>query len=577
MKKNKIVQFFKWLIVISIIAFVVLTIVFDFSTRIEKPIIKDRSVIKLQRVEKATNFYLVDNNMLRKNRYGLWELYLEGKPFDMGVANGKLAKELIEVQENAFVEQINKMIPSKFYLHFLKYFIAWFDRDIDEYIPEAYKEEIYGISLSCSDKYNFIAPPYQRMLNYHGAHDIGHALTDLAMVGCTSFGANKGQQSDDLIVGRNFDFYVNDDFAKNKIVAFVNPDEGYKFAYITWASMIGVVSGMNEKGLTVSINAAKSAIPTKAATPISILARYILQHAQNIADAQNIASKFQTFVSESILIGSAQDDDVVIIEKSPVKMGFYSTDTNFIICANHYQSTTFANDPRNIENIKNSPSLYRENRCKQLIRETLKEEIFEQDQAVAILRDKEGLNNKNIGLGNEKAMCQLISHHSIIFKPKELKMWVSTNPWQLGNYVCYDLNKVFDNVKSLRPTQPLDDPGLIINKDTFLDSKSYFNFLKFKELKGKVLQAIRSKEKLPDDQNIIFGMINANPNYYYGYKLAGDYYFSFNNLNKALSFYKLSLTKEYENTNSKDEVLKRMDEIKKKSLDGENNVTTLNR
>ena len=348
MKKNRITQFFKWLVVILIIVFVLLAIAFDFSTRIDEPVIKDRTALKLQRVKKDNNFYLVDNNMLRKNRYGLWEMYLEGKPFDMGVASGKLTKELIDIQEHAFVEQINKMIPSKFYLHFLKYFIAWFDRDIDEYIPESYKEEIYGISLSCSDEYNFIAPPYQRMLNYHGAHDIGHALTDLAMVGCTSFGVNKGQHSDDLIVGRNFDFYVNDDFAKNKIVAFVNPDEGYKFAYVTWASMIGVVSGMNEKGLTVTINAAKSDIPTKAAMPISILARYILQHAQNIAEARKITNHAQTFVSESILIGSAQDDDVAIIEKSPVKTGFFTTDTNFIVCANHYQSAAFANNPKKI-------------------------------------------------------------------------------------------------------------------------------------------------------------------------------------------------------------------------------------
>lgn len=540
-------------------------LVFDFTTRIDVPVVKDMSVITLQRVKKANDFYLVDNNMLRKNRYGLWEMYLEGKPFDMGVANGKLTKELIEVQEHAFVEQINKMIPSKFYLHFLKYFIAWFDRDIDEYIPEPYKEEIYGISLSCSDEYNFIAPPYQRMLNYHGAHDIGHALTDLAMVGCTSFGVNKGQQSDNLIVGRNFDFYVNDDFAKNKIVAFVHPDEGYKFAYVTWASMIGVVSGMNEKGLTVTINAAKSDIPTKAATPISILARYILQHAQNIAEARKIANDFQTFVSESVLIGSAQDDNVAIIEKSPVKTGFFTTDTNFIVCANHYQSAAFANDQKNLENIKTSPSLYRENRCKQLIREAEKQGNFNQVQAASVLRDKAGLNNINIGLGNEKAMCQLISHHSVIFKPKQLKMWVSTNPWQLGSYVCYDLNEVFNNVKSIRPGQPLDEPGLAINKDPFLDSQPYFGFLKFKKLKNTVMQSIHSKEKLTDEQNILFGMLNANPDYYYGYKLAGDYYYTFDNPKKSLSFYKMSLTKEYENANTKNEVLKRVDELQKKT------------
>ena len=559
-KKNRLTRFLKWFIAILIVVFVVLAIVFDYATRIDTPAITDSSVLRLKRIKKADNFYLVDENMLRKNRFGLWEMYLEGKPFDMGVANGKLTKELIEVQENAFVEQIDQMIPSRFYVNFLKYFIAWFDRDIDEYIPDAYKEEIYGVSFSCSDKFDFIAPAYQRMLNYHGAHDIGHALSDLAMVGCTSFGVNKGENSDELIVGRNFDFYINDDFAHNKIVAFVNPDDGYKFAYVTWASMIGVVSGMNEKGLTVTINAAKSDIPTKAATPISIVARYILQHAQNIAEARKIANEFQTFVSESILIGSAQDDEVAIIEKSPTKTGFFTTDTNFIVCANHYQSSTFANDPMNIENIKNSASLYRENRCKQLIREEEKQGGFKQQQAAVVLRDKSGLDGVNIGLGNEKAMCQLISHHSVIFKPKQLKMWVSTNPWQLGAYVCYDLSKVFKIVKTLKPTEPLDEYRDTIGKDPFYDSPEYYNFLKFKGFKKEVHQAIKNKTGLADEQNVIFGMINANPQYYLSYKLAGDYFYALGDKEKANGFYKMSLDKEFENQQVKDKVLKRLNE-----------------
>jgi len=564
-KKNRFVTFLKWFVVLTIVVFVVLAVIFDFTTRIEVPEVSNVFSLKLQRVKKAENFYIVDDNILRKNRFGLWEMYLEGKPFDMGVASGKLTKELIKVQEDAFVEQINKLVPSKFYLNFLKYFVAWFDRDIDDYIPEPYKKEIYGISFSCSHQYDFIAPPYQRMLNYHGAHDIGHALVDLAMVGCTSFGVNKGEQSDDLIVGRNFDFYVNDDFAKNKIVAFVNPDNGYKFAYVTWASMIGGVSGMNEKGLTVTINAAKSDIPTKAATPISIVARSILQHAQNISEARKIAGSFQTFVSESILIGSAQDDDVAIIEKSPSKTGFYKTDSNFIVCANHYQSSTFANDPMNIQNIKNSPSLYREERCKQLIKQAEKEGRFEEAQAAMVLRDRSGLKGQDIGLGNEKAMCQLLSHHSVIFKPKQLKMWVSTSPWQLGKYVCYDLNKVFNKVKSLQPGQLLDEESDTIYADPFLNSPGYNDFLLFKKLKSEVRNAIKERKPLLDGQNILQKMISSNPQYYYSYKLTGDYYYALGDKKQAVKFYKSSLKKVYENTWSKEEVMKRIAEVENNS------------
>lgn len=158
-------------------------------------------------------------------------------------------------------------------------------------VPEEYQTEIYGVSQYTSHDFDNIAPQYQRSLYLHAAHDIGHALQDLALVGCSSFAAGEKSEDANLILGRNFDFYVNDAFAENKIIAFVNPEEGNQFMMVTWPGMIGAVSGMNIQGLTVTINAGKSKIPMSAKTPISILTREILQHASTIDEAIAIAKK----------------------------------------------------------------------------------------------------------------------------------------------------------------------------------------------------------------------------------------------------------------------------------------------
>lgn len=552
---GKIVLYALGAIILALVAF---AIYFKIDTKITPPKIKDLSALKEVRDTLGPDYYSIGNNWLRKNKYGLWEMYLEGSPFDMGVASGKLTKELIYKQEEAFVQQIKTMIPSAFYLKFLRYFIAWFNRDIDEYIIPEYQKEIYGISFSASDKFDYIGSNYERMLNYHAAHDIGHALKDLALVGCTSFAANLGFPDSSLIIGRNFDFYINDAFAKNKIVVFVNPEKGHQFAYVTWASMIGVVSGMNEEGLTVTINAGKSDIPTKAATPISLLAREILQYAGNFNEAIAIAKKRKIFVSESLLIGSAADDNAIIIEKSPSKMDVFTTDNNFLVCSNHFQGKAFSNVPENIKYIQESPSLYRQERAEQLVKNA---DTVNYLEAASILRDRKGLNGESIGIGNEKTMAQMISHHSVIFIPLKRQMWVSTHPYQLGKYLEYNLNKIFGKDFPLPLIHGVYDSAFTIPADPFLNSRAFADFKLFKQDKKQIEDATDDDHRLNNEDQFIEHFVALDPDYYLGYKLAGDYYYNFDEPEKAKYYYNLSLTKEFENTIAKKHVDDRLKEI----------------
>lgn len=544
--------------IIVIVLFVAaLIITFNVKTKLTPPKIDDLSILEVVRENPAPDFYKIGNSWLRKNNFGLWEMYLEGSPFEIGVINGKLTKELIKIQEDAFVEQINTLIPSKSYLKFLKYFIGWFNRDIDEYIPEEYLQEIYGVSFGAADGYEYIGNNYERMLNYHGAHDIGHALHSLALVGCTSFAANMHTDDSTMIIGRNFDFYINETFAENKIIAFVNPKKGHKFMYVTWASMIGVVSGMNEQGLTVTINAAKSDIPTKATMPISLLAREILQYAGNIEEAISIAKKRETFVSESIFIGSASDHNTIIIEKSPSNLGIYSSDNNNIVCSNHFQSDVFSSDSNNIKYIEESASEYRELRCQQLIND--KQEI--DFTAVAdILRDYNGIDGVNIGIGNEKTMAQIISHHSIIFLSEKLRTWVSTSPYQFGEYLSYNLDQVF-NTFNINQNTILYDSAFNIEPSNFLNTSEYNNFKKYKNLRKALQTNIKEGTRIDNESEFMEDLINSNVEYYQGYVLAANYFYALNEKQKALTYYKKSLDKEFENTTTKTLVEERVAEI----------------
>jgi len=461
-------------------------------------------------------------------------MYLEGTPYERGLIYGVLAKELMEKQEVHFVAQIREIIPNSFFLQILKGFVAWFNKDIYKYVQEENLQEIYGVSQSFSDQFNYIGPKYYRILNYHAAHDIGHALTDLNMVGCTSFAVNDSLSEDStLLIGRNFDFYMGDAFAEDKLIIFMNPDKGYKFASYAWAGLTGVVSGINEKGITVTLNASKSDIPYGAKEPISLLAREILQYAATIQQADSIAKRRETFVSESLLIGSAQDNKAAIIEKSPTKMDLYSSESDVLVCANHYQGSAFIKDSVNIKNLDETDSKARFDRMNQLL---VRNYPMDVGRAAEILRDKKGLNDTFIGYGNSRSLNQLIAHHGVIFKPAEQKIWISTPPYQLGEFICYDLRDVFSHSATFKAID-----SLAIKADTFLLSEDYKKFEAFKITRQKIHKYVMLGIPFKLTHAEEFAMVKNNPESYVTYLTLGDYFQKEKNYDKALGYYQESL------------------------------------
>ena len=449
------------------------------------------------------------SSSLRIDPDGLYEMRVCGGPFERGEAIGKLGEDLLYQQEKAFADKLFEMVPSSRYRAFLHYFITIFNRRMGASVPLEYRQEIKAMSASCTHEFDEFGSPYERQMQYHSAHDIGHVMQDYMLVGCTSF-AVWGRESADssLLMARNFDFYMGEEFAKNKLVLFEKPDSGYAYVSVTWPGMLGVVSGMNTQGLAVTINASKLEVPSSSATPISILVKSILQYASNIEEAETIAASFKTFVCESILVGSANDGRAVIIEKTPSAMGIYSPEGDSessrvtaassanmvsqlggavesvrqgvaspsaadgsphgcgsgsgrladfssgnsaasldeasvvtrVICTNHYQSDRFRDDPVNVENIRVSDSGYRYRRVQQLLDSLGSIDYL---KAAAVLRDIRGVDGEDVGYCNDLSINQMLAMHSVIFKPAEKKIWVSTSPWQFGKFVCFDLDEVF--------------------------------------------------------------------------------------------------------------------------------------
>ena len=545
---------------IGLIAIVALLIVllniYFLKVRIPSPDIEYNSELSdKERNEIGSYQYKLGNNLLKKNQYGLWEMYLEGNPYDRGLAFGRLAYELNVEKEEAFINEIRNKVPSEGFLNFLKYLVAWINRDLDDYINQEYLEEIYGSSKSMSDKFDFVGPKFHRILNYHAAHDIGHALQNMNLVGCTSFSVwDEQTDSSNILIGRNFDFYFGQEFAKDKIIAFYNPDDGYKFASVTWACFSGVVSGMNEKGLTITLNSAKSAIPLKGKTPVSIIAREILQYASNIEEAFAVAQQHESFVSETFLIGSREDGKVALIEKSQEETALYYSDTSRLVVTNHFQSDELINSEENVEYRSEGVSDYRYERVNYLLDSINTIGI---NDVAHIMRDRKGLNNDVLGMGNEKAINQLIAHHSVIFAPNELKIWVSASPYALGSYVGYDLHTVFSDGIQI---------DSVIEQSPFLESESYANYEVFLQYKEQIQNYLfrGGAPFLSDSQ--IQEFVRSNPESYLTYYFLADYLKEVGQMQKAKEYYQIGLTKNIARTSERTHMENGLSEVNEQLL-----------
>ena len=379
----------------------------------------------------------------RRDRDGIHELGLTGNRWERGYANARLTRELVKEQEELLVETTRKFLPNDFSFWAAKQLVAINNRDLPDHVTDAEKLEILGLTDGSVNNYPDEAPLYHRILNYHAAHDISHIFIDNPLVtssefiGCTAFAAwDDATTNGDLIIGRNFDFEAGDVFDEDKCVIYVWPDDGYAYVHVAWAGMAGAVTGMNEHGLSVHINAARTSEVEfgRIGTPVSMLLRRVLEQAKTIDEAYKIIESTPVFVSDTYMVGSRADGRAVVIEKSPENCAMReAVNPGLILQTNHMLTEPLKNDEVNVEQMERATTTYRWERLAELT----DKHYGKLDQRVAqtILRDRKGRGGKDIGIGNRNAIDAGICSHSVIMNVSTGEMWVSRAPHTYGEYV----------------------------------------------------------------------------------------------------------------------------------------------
>ncbi len=392
-------------------------------------------------------------------------LTVSGTSFEMGYQYGVLLKDrLSRVYSN--LRYLEKTV-----LRNLPIWIRVFSGIIMEFVvlkakrdlPEEYIEEIKGISYGSGI-------PERDIL-------FASFIPELYNFSCTSF---VKVTNGNILHGRNLDYYFPL-IGENPIVIRYKPSGKIPYTAIGCVGYPGVFTGMNEKGITVSVDAAPLAESSDSRTaPITFEIRYILSNASSIEDVDKILKNYHSIKGWMLIVGSAREHTGVVynIAGSHIKKSLMAN--GYIAVTNTFLDNSFAHKYMRLHDAGSASSMSRLFEINKFV-----SDIHSPIDAISVLSNTDFNHYKNaIGAGdvtlNNEGTLQ-----SVVMDPKNDTIYFSSAPMYAGfnRYFAYNIKN--DKVGVFRKPNPIANSALYKNfQSWFKNAEMYYLENNFKKAKS---------------------------------------------------------------------------------------------
>lgn len=150
---------------------------------------------------------------------------------------------------------------------------------------------------------------------------LGNCFLDLMPVTACSTVTLPAEASPDGVArfGRNLDFPALNIADKHSVILIFHPQGKYAFAAVSWPGMIGVLSGMNEHGLTLANMEVKRPMGLPHALPYTLLYREVLENCKTVDEAITYLNKADRQTANNLMLMDAAGHRVVC-EITPEKV-----------------------------------------------------------------------------------------------------------------------------------------------------------------------------------------------------------------------------------------------------------------
>jgi isopenicillin-N N-acyltransferase-like protein len=229
-------------------------------------------------------------------------LYLEGSPYEIGYQHGSLMRQQVRASVRnamAFADRQLGIPGLGRWIVRRKLDQAW--KQMEPFVPPRYLEELKGLA----DGAGIPLVTLKRV----------HAIPDLTSVACASFAVSgSATLKGEMIHIRNLDWAIHSGIQDYAAILVVRPVGLKPFVNIGWLGFIGVITGINDRGISVAQIGAESADADLAGIPMPFLQRKVLEEADNLHEAVEIVRRADRTVGYNYLFADAQAKQAVALE-----------------------------------------------------------------------------------------------------------------------------------------------------------------------------------------------------------------------------------------------------------------------
>jgi hypothetical protein len=232
---------------------------------------------------------------------GLRVVSLSGTPYEIGRQHGELLREEVRAA-------VGRVLG--YFRHYLKipgvrsWLVSWWLdsawRQARPYLPADALEELRGVADGSG-------VPLRELYRLHAIPDRTYSCANFAAWGRATHGGR-------LVHLRNLDWNIDAGIQQFATVFVIRPQGKRAFVSVGWAGFVGVLTGINEEGISLGQVGAETVEARFEGEPMAFLMRRVLEETGSVDEAAALVAGARRTVGVNYVIADAHTRRAIVIE-----------------------------------------------------------------------------------------------------------------------------------------------------------------------------------------------------------------------------------------------------------------------